>query len=386
MADIVRYPYVEDFIKFLHERMQAARITIEIYSTEVKAYYDWFITNHGHNDLQKILTADIINYRNYLEQQQYSHSTMVIRFSALSTFFSYLIQSEILAEDKDPWPKRLHLKGEKSRPHFLPSPNQIFQIRLKQRVRLEWAWYFELALSTGMRADEIAQLRAADFNYNKRPYDSELGYLSPYFVGSINLAVDRIKTKNKQPRVVYFSQLAAKLTRELLAKNNIAPDDGLTPLIPWTRSSPQDWLMKLGKGIVNKEEPGQPEEGEMRDRYFMDLDADMLNTSEQFKKIVKRRQEENAGIEQYKLQASQPKKHRKKILHPHCLRHSFTCFMYYRTMMGERQASDSVRILLGHVGYNTLTTYLTRITLIDNDLTWKRLWIGKPQDWNGINR
>lgn len=385
--DIERYPHLKQFLRFIAERMGSAKNTIETYEREIKNFYEWMIASKGTSDIRLITKKDLFAFRDFCEQQGYAHGSIHVRFAALKNMIGYLIQNEVIPEAKDPWPTRLHLKGERSLPHTVPSPAEIFRIRLRPRVRLEWAWHFEVTLSTGMRSDETAQLRAADFDFNTRPIDKELGYTSPYFAGSINLARNNYTTKNGMPRRVYFSQLAAKLTREMFAKYNITSDDAIAPLHVGCRTAAQAWMNELGKGIIESNASISPASIEpQRDRYFLDVNADMLHTSEYFKKMLTSRQDAARNIEEYKLQAAQPPKVRDRKLHPHALRHAFTSFMYYRNPMGERNAADSLRILLGHVGYSQLITYLRSLALIDNDATWQRLWLGKPQDWSGINR
>lgn len=386
-----RYPYMEEFLRFGQKRLGFARNTIECYEVAIKNFYDWLRTNRGYVHPSQIVRQDIFGYRDYMENTGYAVATISARLAPVKTMLVWLIQSEVLKEENDPWPTRLHLTGQEKPPTVVPTTDEIFQMRLKPNVRLEYAWAFELVLSSGMRSNEIRQLRAGDIDLTKRPIDKELGRPSPYFAGTINMQSGRFRTKNCSPRIVYISELCASLTRELFAKHNIGPSDVHVPLVPYARQSVQSWFNFLGDGIINKGHnkagSGMATGEQQRDAFFLDVDLNSLSISEDLAKVIKRRQDEAGDIEDYKRDGAQPARVRcRTFLGPHSIRHSWTNFTYYRNPFGERQASESLRLLLGHTGLTTLHVYLSKLNLLDNDGTWKRLWLGKPNDWSGINR
>lgn len=386
-----KFPYVEEFLRFGQKRLGFSHNTIEAYEMSLKNFYDWLLKNRGHVQIAKVVKKDIFDYRDFLENSGYSVATVKAKLSPLRTFIVWMLQSEIIPEESDPWPIRLHVAGQSSPPTVVPTPEEIFQIRLKPRIKIEWAWLFELILSTGMRISEALQLRAGDFNFDKRPFDKELNRPSPYFAGHVNMQSNRFRTKNCTPRIVYFSQLCAHLTQEMFAKYNIHHDDMNTPILPWSRQGLQRWINDCASGVIDKAYnsagTGLAIGEKQRDRYFLDVDLDQLNIDERLKKLIKSRQDEVSNIEDYKVNAAQPMRVRcRTYMGPHALRHSWTNFNYYRNPFGERNASDSLRLLLGHNGLSTLHVYLTKLNMLDNDGTWKRLWLGKPNDWSGINR
>lgn len=386
----IRYPHLPEFLHHFGQRMQAAKNTLDAYEDDIKHFFSWLLTSYGYTDVTRLTRDHFYKFRDFLEEQHYALGTMQRRFAALSQYIGFLVQNEIIAQDKDPWPTRLNLRGEKPLPHLVPTPHEIFRIRMRPNVRLEHAWFLELALSTGMRTDEIRQLRACDFNFEDRPFDKELCRPSPYFTGSIQISPARMTIKNNSPRRVYFGYLAGLLTKEFLSKRGLSQKDA-DPIFPWVRQNAQDWMKKLGEGVVDRYNPSALGTGLMvnekpRDRYFSDVDTDKMNIDPKFKRLIERRQKEGEGIEPYKLQATKPMKTRRRHLHPHSLRHAFTPFMYYRNPLGERNADSTLRLLLGHRSYTTTFTYLRDLPLVDNDATWKQLWLGKPHDWGGINR
>jgi site-specific recombinase XerD len=385
-----RYPYLTEFLKHFGQRMQAAKNTLEAYEDDIKQFYNWLLSSYGYNDVTRLTRDHFYKFRDYLEQQRYATATMQRRFSSLSQFIGYLVQTEVIKEEKDPYPPRINIRGEKPLPHLVPTPGEIFRIRMRPSVRMEHAWFFELGLSTGMRTDEIIQLHASYFNFDDRPWDKELGRPSPYFAGSIQLSPRRMTIKTKHPRKVYFSHLSGILTKEFLKRRGLRLTDDLQ-IFPWVRQNAQDWMRKLGEGIIDRPNPNAVGDGLMvgeiqADRYFSGVDADELEVDDKFKRLIKRRQEDGAGLEDYKRQAAKPMKTRRRHLHPHSLRHAFTPFMYYRNPFGERSADSTLRLLLGHRSYDTTFTYLRDLPLVDNDATWKHLWLGNPHDWGGINR
>jgi site-specific recombinase XerD len=387
-----RYPYVTEFLQHIHKRNQAAKNTIESYEDDLKRFFEWLLTNYGYNDPTKLTKAHILKFRDYMEESGYAPNTIGRQFAALSQYIGYLCNQNIFTDDTDPWPKRLNLRSTSSPlPHVVPTPAEIFRIRMRPRVRLEHAWFFELGLSSGMRSDEMAQLVPADFNFNDRPYDKELCRPSPYFTGSIQLAPTKMTIKRRRPRKVYFSYLAGMLTKEFLAKHGLDASDRTTCIMPWHRTNCQQWIRHLGEGIIDQYNPDAAGTGlaageVQRDRYYSKLNVDELNVDPAFKRLISRRQKVGEGLEDYKREAAKQLKVRQRHLHPHSMRHAFTSIMYYRNPLGERQADSSLRILLGHQQYNTTFIYLRDLPLVQNDTTWKQLWLGKPHDWSGINR
>ena len=382
-----RYPFLGDFLKHYQENLSSARRTIEAYEGVLKQFFDWMLTNYGFSDPTKITKHHIFKYRDYCYEKGYRTSSISQRFTAVRQYFTFLEQTERIKENN--FPERLSIRGIPSMPAILPTPEQIFRIRLRDDVKIEQAFFFELGLSSGMRSEEMAQLRACDFNFDDRPYDKELKQRSPYFVGSIQLKLTHFNIKQKHPRTVYFSSIAAHLWKQYIAKFRIDPTSTM-PIYPWSRTNIQHWIRQLGIGIVEKGFTiGEGlDEGEVqRERGFIDISPDQLiEMPKDFRKLVERRQDKERNIEDYKRKSSQPLKGRKRVLHPHSLRHAFTNFAYYRNPLGERLASDSLRLLLGHTAYSTTFTYLRDLNIINEDRTWIRLWIGKPDDWSGINR
>lgn len=384
-----RYPYMVEFFQHLHKRLHSPKNTIDAYEDDLKNFFDWLLTSYGYNDVLKLTKDHLYKYRDYLEERCYAQATVRRRLATVRQFVGYLLQTEVIPEENDPWPPRMKFRGTGQPPSLVPTPAEIFRMRMRANVRLEHAWFLELALSTGMRVDEITQLRSNDFNFTDRPFDVELGRPSPYFVGSIQLTPARHKLKNNTPRKVFFSYLAGELTKQYLCKNGLSNSQPL-PAFPWSRQNAGEWMSALGKGIINVYNQnavgtGLMENEASRDRYFSDVDLKQAKLDPQFELLVRRRQKAGEGLETYKRQIK-PVRVKKRNLHPHSLRHAFTSFIYYRNPMGERSAQATLRLLMGHADYNSTFFYLRDLCLIKTDATWKQLWLGKPHDWNGINR
>lgn len=382
-----RYPYFEEYMKYLARDVQAARNTMKVYGGGTRFFFDWLLENHRFNDVKRITGNHIKSYRDYLTVARYRTQAIEARMRAIKSFFKFCVDFQYLEDT--PFPQYLNLRGKQAMPHLVPTPQEIFRIRLRSNVRLAAAAFFELCLSTGMREAEVMQTYATDLKYGDKPFDMELKRLSPFYAGSITLLQTTHATKNKMPRKVYFSHLAGILLKRHMIQEGIV--DQKAPLFPWSDSYLQDMVRALGKGIVERTtadllSSGNSGGDKQRERGFMDVDLTELNLSDDFKKAIERRQEEENSIESYKRGTSQPLRQKKRQLHPHALRHAFTNFCYYRTPLGTRQDEHNLRLFMGHQGSSSVLSYLKTLPLIQDDLTWNRLQMGKPQDWQGITR
>jgi site-specific recombinase XerD len=379
-----RYPHLPEFLAHFQKNDGAARRSIESYERWIKQFLDWMLKNYGFSDVKRISKEHFRGYRDYLQNSNFKIKTITSFMQSLKTFFRYLAEMGVLTDS--PYPAYLTIKGEGPREHFVPTPTEIFRMRRKRNVRFEHAWILEVLLSSGMRIDELVQTRACDINLNDRPFDQELKQYSPYFTGSINLGLTTHTTKRSNPRKVYLSYMAVELTKKFFVRHNIDPGSTVS-IFPWDWRNSQQWLYMLGDGIVERylSTGNNPNEAN-RERNFTDLDVDELAVSDDFKKLIKRRQDDENNIEAYKRAASQPAPQKKRMLHPHSLRYAFTSYMYYRNPFGERRDEQRLRILLGHRSINVLFVYLRDLNLVSDDPTWQQLYLGKPEDWSGINR
>lgn len=393
MTTPARYPHFEEYMRYLAKDMGAARNTLNAYSFHIRAFFDWLLTSHKFNDVKHLTKTHISQYRDYLNTLRYRRKSIELKLRAVKSFLQFCVDFKHLIDS--PFPQYINLRGKPAMPHLVPTPQEIFRIRLRDKVMLSGATLFELCLSTGMREGEVMQTYASDLNFEDRPFDMETKRPSQYFVGSILLKQTTHATKNSMPRKVYFSYMASILLKRHLHQNGIRREERV-PIYPWSDSYLQDMIRMLGQGIIernssdlstgNSTENSSQDAGQQRERGFTELDVNDLNVSEEFKKLIARRQGEEESIESYKRQASQPIRRKKRQLHPHALRHAFTNFCYYRSPLGTRQDEHNLRILMGHSGPTSTLSYLKTLPLIQDDTTWNRLWMGKPDDWMGINR
>lgn len=384
---------VNSFLNWENENRKArggiTPSTEKSYRDALNVFRGWLKTNS-----LTIFTVEkkgMIKFRDFLEEN-FKGATPKHRIGIVKRFFKWMeLEGKI---EFSPVPELLTSGGSRGKPHLVPIPNEIFRIRSQAGpVRVDRAMAFEMLLSTGMRADEFKQIRVCDIEFDKRPTDLELHRKSPFFVGSIYLDEDKVDIKNNLSRRVWINRIAMRLLITWMRKNGIKPSHDV-PLFVLSDSAFSKWFRETGAVVYGdpiKEAADAVKEGkkvtiEKFDERFRDLSDinlnSMLDVSEKIRKKIEKKQQKEAA----KSISKEKKKEKRKniVLHPHALRHSFTCINYYRNPYGEKRQSDRLRTLLGHTAFRTTFTYLKDLDLVEDDKTWVRLQIGRQEDWGNL--
>lgn len=119
------------------------------------------------NSIQKTLT-DIsdVDIKNYLSS--FTHlkkSTLTTKLSVLRTFFSYLVDEEIIF--KNPLKKIKKIKEEKKQPKYL-NMDELLQLREAIGDNLRLRSIFEFLYETGCRLSEIVDLNIDQIDWTNR--------------------------------------------------------------------------------------------------------------------------------------------------------------------------------------------------------------------------
>ena len=373
---------IKEFLDFTWERGSRSNNTERTYRNALKKIANFLLRRD--RNFTSMTKDDILEWRNELERIGYRSNTMALRFNVLKRFCRWMHYIGHL--NSNPYPQFISWENDEQKPKLVPKPSDIFKIRMLNRnALLGSAAMLEMILSSGLRDGEVRQVRACDIDFEYRPIDSLTGKQSLYCGGKITLMKSGMVLKSKS-KTTYISKIAAELLLRVMEKHGIKLGSRV-PLFPMSENGCRTRMYKIGsvvyKGRINKQLI-KAKEQDIRSAGFTDIDVDSLDVSEAIKRqIAKRQAKENKLPEKQKKyrEGKFPVETKFQWLHPHSLRHSFTCIMYHRNYHGERANMERLRQMLGHASITTTTIYLTELELIQSDAVWKRLMLGKRGDW-----
>ena len=187
--------YIDTFIKYLSNEKRYPETTVSSYAKDLENY-NLFIENNKIN--YKIINKDQIRlYLKYLDELDYSKSTISRILSALRHFYSYLIMQDVI--DTNIFKTIRNPKKDKKLPNFLQSDelNKIFEsIDTSTDLGLRNRLIFELLYATGLRVSELEELKIKDINFANKEI--------------------RVIGKGNKERITYYGEYAEKYLDEYL--------------------------------------------------------------------------------------------------------------------------------------------------------------------------
>ena len=163
--------YVDLFISFQRNEKQASERTITNYSAAIRFFLEWMGERFRSWDT---VTAD--HFRAYLFElmkQELGRNTIRLRFSALRSFYKYLVQRQDFTEN--PIAEVQLPKAEKSLPIIISMTQAVNLLEAPFKIdhpkqAPDWlpcrdAAILELFYSTGLRISELAGLQVTDIDW-----------------------------------------------------------------------------------------------------------------------------------------------------------------------------------------------------------------------------
>ncbi len=192
--------YIDTFIKYLSNEKRYPETTVSSYAKDLENY-NLFIENNKIN--YKIINKDQIRlYLKYLDELDYSKSTISRILSALRHFYSYLIMQDVI--DTNIFKTIRNPKKDKKLPNFLQSDelNKIFEsIDTSTDLGLRNRLIFELLYATGLRVSELEELKIKDINFANKEI--------------------RVIGKGNKERITYYGEYAEKYLDEYLKTSRL---------------------------------------------------------------------------------------------------------------------------------------------------------------------
>lgn len=263
-------------------------------------------------------------------------------------------------------------------------------------TKLPYCTILEIALSAGPRLNEILQLRCNNINFSERPVDQLENRPSIYCGGSIQITPVTSVIKNKKPRKVYMSKLAARLLKIWMVENNLDTNTNL-PIFPFPAKSASADICKIVKksGIFASKikDPVTTEEKTCNEMLgFLGIDFNNIErnvTQEYISKGNKTNKELKRTIDALGITDLTAKFQRVEEvdegLSCHRMRHCAAMIHFHRNFYGGRNDLLNVKKMLGHANLVVTEIYLKAAEFYKmNDREWKELLIGNGTEYIGL--
>ena len=236
--------HIKDFIKYLSNEKRYPETTITSYQKDLDNYSK-FIKNKNIN-YKTINKDEIRSYLKYLDELNYSKTTISRILSTLRHFYQYLMINKVVSVNmfkliKNP-------KKDKKLPNFLQSDElqKIFDsIDIETPLGIRNRLIVELLYASGLRVSELTNLSIDSINLNTREIrvlgkgskerivffgEYAKKYLNMYLEQSRPLLINKIKTNililnnNGEPITSRGIELIIdKVVRAAALKHNISP-------------------------------------------------------------------------------------------------------------------------------------------------------------------
>ncbi len=196
--------YLRKFLNYLCFEKKYSKHTIIAYETDITQFSDFLSCVEGFNGLEKATDKNIRNWVVHLLSKKISGKTVNRKITALNTFFTFLVRTEVI--NKNPAKRIIKPQIKVSLPDFFPEKNlNIFLDNYNfgsSYSGLLHKLIIELLYATGIRRSELINLKLADIDFAK-------------------LRIKVTGKRNKQRIIPISSSLKEKLNEFLLCRENL---------------------------------------------------------------------------------------------------------------------------------------------------------------------
>ncbi|MBN1640056.1 MAG: site-specific tyrosine recombinase XerD [Anaerolineae bacterium] len=159
---------IDDFMHYLETEKQCSENTISAYRNDLNQFLDFASTQASSWD--EIRKTNLVAYVRELRGRSYASSTVARKVAAVKSFFHFMLDQDILADD--PTATLDSPKVKKRLPKIL-SPEEIESLlaqptRVKDVKSLRDKAFLELLYASGMRVSELVSLDVSDLDLEAR--------------------------------------------------------------------------------------------------------------------------------------------------------------------------------------------------------------------------
>jgi site-specific recombinase XerD len=204
---------------YLHSLQQSgkAQATIIAYSKDVEQFVE-FLLKRNKTDPKQVQPEDFDDYKDELRSLRYSEKSISRKLNSLKSFFRYLKQHDVIAEN--PVAQVSHTKYSVAPPRVLnPMEYRALRDAVKKDRRMHAI--IELLLQTGMRISELAALKLEEISIPKKQiFIASQGSHESRVIPLNNAAINAIKDYSQvRPRSKEKTFFLTKSCRPFLVRN-----------------------------------------------------------------------------------------------------------------------------------------------------------------------
>lgn len=156
------------FLSYLKNQKGYSSHTILNYDNDLKAFLS-FLQQEGISVYKEIDYKMIRNYLNYLDEKNFSKTTIARHISSLRSFYKYLLKEEIVS--KNPMLFISNPKLDKKLPKFLyeGEVEKLLSLpKLDHPKGIREALLLEFLYSTGVRVSELCSIQKKDISFSEK--------------------------------------------------------------------------------------------------------------------------------------------------------------------------------------------------------------------------
>jgi site-specific recombinase XerD len=383
------HKFIQPWLQFVKNEGTSAFNTLKTYRIAIRQWIDWYHSKENAFDVREANKHDIRSYRDYMKNIGRRTNTIALKLKVVELFYDWMELVDHI--ENNPFPSIISKKGDVDAKRILVlEPSSIFKIRKLWHSKFKLALPFELLLSSGLRVSEFLALRACDIDFDEHPIDLSTGKISEYTGGAIHIDTRVHIAKSNKSRTTYISKIAARILQQYMDVHGIREGSNI-PIFPYDVSSIGRYMCEVSATYIEKK---REEVAHLRPRSTRHTDIDLNEhegLSEEMRKKIAKMQASTVHSSKDDNIGETTRRHEQvtsgavvRDLHAHALRHTFACNMYHRNYHGDRHSEMRIIKMLGHSIVTTTLKYLTKLDLISSDDQWRRIMLGRPTDWIGL--
>jgi len=175
----------EDFLEYLRS-IKRSRGTIKGYANDLDIFFVWIMKNAGNKTFPKITKRDLVNYQNWLSEENKNSPARIRRLkAAISSLSNYV---ENILDEEDDYKGFRSIVKKIENPALQPVREKTvwedaeledLLSKLIEYKKYEKACFLALAMYGGRRKAELARFKVSDFDDDKLVCDGALYKSAP---------------------------------------------------------------------------------------------------------------------------------------------------------------------------------------------------------------
>ncbi|MBN1483350.1 MAG: site-specific tyrosine recombinase XerD [Chloroflexia bacterium] len=157
---------IEAFLEYLEVERGFSHNTLSAYHTDLRQAISFLKKERNFWGWADVTRDDVLAFLLYMKQRKYAASTVARRFSALRSFYSFLIQENHVGDDPSEGIELPKVSRDLPRVLTTEEVDELLELpaRSDNPIALRDRAILELAYATGMRVSELVHLQLSDLN------------------------------------------------------------------------------------------------------------------------------------------------------------------------------------------------------------------------------